>query len=348
MLKNGIKRLVATYWLGLLSIIIIPSCNYNLNNLDIPDWELELLGPIAQTELKLEDLVELQDLVFIENIGINELGLPVGVIPFPMIALPVVGPVEKRIFDQFELLEADSVYMKVTLTNEFPFTLKQGTQLNFNNEISGSLIFSFPLSEDLESNESTSIEVILLNTEVEPVLSITATNFSTGSTQGVLLESNDRAILTFEMIFIRLSDVYILPDKSVSFKDTVGFNLQGTGLSATALEGTLNLFVENTYPLEGEVQAYFFNSSETIVDSLLDPRGVIELPLLAGTNVVESKESKLSAEISQDRINRLNTATKMFIFFELGTPSGSEAYHAKNLVGFNTIMTGDLKIQITN
>ena len=329
------------------------SCN--IADTDLPEWDAELLGPLALSHLRLEDFSELNNLTFSAAVSLNDLGLDANFPPpYPAIHITSVGPYDLQLFKEFYEVIADSAEIIIGLYNNLPQTIQAGTALEYRNKASGELIYTYYIAEDIQSGESFIEEITLLNQTIEEEIEVYLLELGISGTT-TQLHTDDNIETTFELVFIKIAQASIKPNQAVHVADTTNFNLTGDALNATTIEGTFFTFIDNGYPFSGEIQAYFLsNDAGVTYDSLFkkDPAQTgysIASPVLdpaAGT-VIESRESKLVSEMDKDKVSRIIESKKVYFKISLTSPA-TQPIIAENTNEIRVQMTGDLKIALNN
>ena len=125
--------------------------------------------------------------------------------------------------------------------------------------------------------------------------------------------------------------------------DTVNFTMERNENLSKIENGSLNLIIDNGFPIEANVQIYLMNNSNVIIDSLFASKQNIQAAVIdMSTNKVEDKmKSELFIPLSKEKIDNLYETYKMMIFVDFSTSSSSTGAKIYSDYGIDVKVVGD-------
>lgn len=105
---------------------------------------------------------------------------------------------------------------------------------------------------------------------------------------------------------------------NLTMGDTVNFKMaSGTD---NVNSGKLDLYFDNGFPFTAEAQLYLMDANLNLIDSLISIPNSISAPQLDVNSICAGKrETKLTIPLSQDKLNELRAAQKMYIKIKFNT-----------------------------
>lgn len=125
--------------------------------------------------------------------------------------------------------------------------------------------------------------------------------------------------------------------------DTADVDLSSLLVNEQVKGATLNLIVNNGYPLESRIGLYFLDENDVIQDSLFTNENSIAAAELNASNHQSSKSVKsiLSSDFSRERIEKLSMAQKVVFQLSFNT-SANQAIHLYDNYSIDIKLTSDL------
>ncbi|MGB0522030.1 MAG: hypothetical protein ACPGJS_03680 [Flammeovirgaceae bacterium] len=261
------KLLFTVFVVGLCS-----SCDFSTT--ELPVWELEIFGPIAQTSISLEEVPEFTDfsisgeITSQDALGVSNVTLPF----FPATNFGTVGPFSGST-DEFEEVTFQSGDISAFITNDFPVNIKAGGILIVSS--GGVEIFQHTIANDINPNGGTysfNLSNGLAGKNLQSTLDITIENFATdGSNSPVTFDSSTKVTYTFTLNNTTIEEIRIASGTNFSaISEYADFNFTGDEINIETITGDLNVQVTNAMPVVLTTQILFYdvNKSEPPLDSL--------------------------------------------------------------------------------
>lgn len=252
----------------LVLVLFLSSCNFKPDEITVPKWKSDWLGPIAKISLTPQDINTIDSIHFEQSFGNSFFSLPTGSYPnLPAINnLSLTANVQTS--DIYYEITFDSAFSYVKIQNQFPFTIKSGLKVSLGKN--GNHLFSFTVNNDIAPNstyQSPEFDFAgkVLYNEVELKLE----NFSTNPiNQNVTITGNEKLTIQFDIKNLQLREIAVESNNQFDVIDTTDFTFAGEGLTAEAVNGKLKIFIENQFPIQQNIQGYFMDSLYHVVDSL--------------------------------------------------------------------------------
>ncbi|GIV44624.1 MAG: hypothetical protein KatS3mg035_1747 [Bacteroidia bacterium] len=264
-----------------LSIIIalaifLSSCNFKPDEISLPQWKSEWLGPLAKISLTPQDIKGIDSIHFENNFLANQLGVPSGNYPsFPAINNLTVSQTVKT-SDIYYEITFDSASGYITIINQMPFTIKAGTTISLGKN--GNNLFQFSINNNIPSGSTFQSPTLdfagkKLYNEVELRLE----DFSTEPiNNSFTIQGNEKISIQFDIKNFQLRELAIEANNQFEVIDTTDFSFANDEMTTEAVKGKLKIFIENQFPIQQSMQAYFMDSLKNIVDSLFSQPFIIQ------------------------------------------------------------------------
>ena len=334
----------------LLIVATLSSCD--LSNTDLPIWELEILGPIAQTSVSLEEIPEFSEFSYTGEItsqevfGVSNVTLPV----FPATSQDTVGPFTGET-DEFVSVTFETGDIDVSLTNDFPVNIKQNSILIVN---SGSEnIFQHTIAQDIDPGETYSFALSngLAGKTLENELEILIKDFSTdGSATPVTFNSNSKISYTFALSNATIEEIRIQSGNDFSAdSDFADFSFTGDEIDIQSITGDLKVKVTNSMPVVLSLQVLFYdaNKSEPPLDSLFASSQTVPAASVDNDGVpILEASTELVATIDEAKYEQIKSAQFVKTRIELSSLDGVPSVLLSKSDSLTSKVIGDLLITI--
>lgn len=286
------------------------SCNFNPDGVTPPSWKSSFIGPLANSRITLEDLLDFDSLGFDYKVAASELSDAIppggGTLPFvPPFTVPSLPPDTFDIADGFQYAIFDSGEIVFELINNMPFSLNPGQIISVysmtgpNNDQLGAKIFDFTLDESLEAGgNATTIYSDFTGLVVSSRLIIQIDSISSpGSNSPVTIDSESG----FEMIFffrnLKVREVGIRAGNSFVLGDTTPFSFSSGTIPSTLESGLINIRLRNGIPLNIDLNLDLYDESMGFLGSFIQ----------SGQNTVNASGiSTITVEVNESNIDILN------------------------------------------
>ncbi len=328
-----------------LLLIVIASCKFSPNNINIPNWESNILGPLVRTNATGNNIIQMKTLSGTASVTLKALGNSIpgtGTIP------PVSGlnlpPFHLQMFNAFKSLTIESGMLYFTLTNHMPVTLKAGTRIAIIDSISHDTLMSVLLLNDVSADTgfySIPNGIDMAGKTIESSLSMLITNLSTDSSAGPVTISGNESFTVSAYIKNASFLSCTVGNDSAVFRDTTNFNLQGAKVKTLVTGGTITTFLTNGLPFDMNLQFYFMGPDKTyIIDSLFD--NVTTIPARLGASFPST--DSLVCIISDSKLTNLNNARYVISSLQVRNISGLITLSKSDSI--QLLLVGNLKVQL--
>lgn len=252
----------------ILIIFLFTSCKFQPDEITLPKWKSEWLGPLTKISLSPQDIKGIDSIHFENNFQPSQLGLPPGNYPnFPAINNITLSQTVQTSNIYYEIT-FDSAFSTVKIQNQMPFTIKSGAKISLGKN--GNNLFSFTVNNDILPGSTYQSPVFdfagkKLYNEVE----IKIEDFSTYAINNSFsIQGNEKLTIQFDIINFQVRELGVEANNQFQIIDTTDFSFAGDEMIADAVKGKLKIFIENQFPIQQNIQAYFMDSLKNIVDSL--------------------------------------------------------------------------------
>lgn len=308
--------------IGVINILVL------LNSCDkqLPEWHPEYLGPLVKTRVEIEDITELRNIVFSRNVPSVDIksdwnGRKKNVPPY---STPSVGPYLFKLTDHFEKVVADTFVFEATFTNVLPVDIAEGTEIVFRNSSDGSVVLRHRLNRDVLPRDTFKVAREYHDKKVDADVNFYLESFRTnGSTQPVEFNKDNPVDFEFHLKFLKIRSLVIKTGQQYSITDTTSFDFQAAD-TANTVEGKLNIFFENRFPLEFGMQIYFLDEQrDKVIDSLFS--GKQDTFVLEGAfvnkqgRILGTLKRMYQIPLDEETLKNLQRAKAIKAFFRINT-----------------------------
>lgn len=301
-------------------------CDFRPDQVQPPNWQVEILGPLAIADLNANDVIDVRELDITFLVSANQAGFPDGFYE----SIPAFGPINIGFVDTVANETIAEVWLnscvfELEVFNGFPINAKAGTIVELTNR-DGSLITSITLAEDLAANTGRlEIRQPLQNVRLTKDVRLLLRNFhSEGSPEPVTIAGNQfRA--SFRLLEYDINRLVVETDQSFSIADTASFSLSGDVVDTDAVEGYFVFYTENGLPVQFIAQGYFLAADrQTVIDSLFASPLTIQQAEIDGSGAVIRESNGVdSIFVSGARLDRIRQADYFLVWADLSSESRS-------------------------
>ncbi len=261
------------FYLGI--IIVLQSCKFSPDEITLPNWKSEWLAPISKTTLSPQDIQGVDSIHFEHGFSANDLGMPLGT--YPMLPAITGLNISQSVTTSNIYYEVtfDSALGKIKIINSMPFTIKAGTKITLDKN--NNVLFSFTINNDVAPNTTfQSPDIDFAGKKLYNQIDVKLENLSTNAVNNsVTISGNERITIQFDIINLQLRELAVEANNQFEVVDTTDFTFAGDEMAAKAVNGKLKIFIENQFPIQQTIQAYFMDSLFNVVDSLFTQPFVI-------------------------------------------------------------------------
>lgn len=289
------------------ALVLLAACNFKPDEIALPTWKSDWLGPLAKTELVPQEIQNIQTITFRSEFGMGSFNLPPGTYP----SIPAINnlSIQQNVVtsDIYYEITFDSALTTISIGNNTPLTIKQGTVLSF--EKNGQVLYSYTLPQNIAPNTNFTTPKldfagVKFYNEVEVHLKSLSTNAINSSTQ---IFGTERLRIEITIENLQLREVGIESNNHFDLVDTTDFQVgAGDSMITNLASGKLKLFFTNGFPIRQTVQAYVMDSTYQIVDSLLSNMLIIQpADVDANGYAINTKESSAEIILNDAKIQNL-------------------------------------------
>lgn len=297
----------------LLALSFVVSCNFTPDSLTPPSWRTSLIGPMANSRITLEDLLDFDSLAFDYKVSTSDLdpNLPTNGTPVlvPPISIPSLPPDSVIISNGFKYAIFDSGEINFEFINNLPISLNPGQIISIYSADDraqdglGDKIFDFTLAETLQPSSSvTTVSSILSGDTVASKLYVVIDSVSSdGSpTSPVSFNEGSGFELKFSFENVKVHEVGLEQGNQFVLGDTTPFSFS-TGTVPSSLEaGFLKLKFRNGLPLTIDINLDLFDSDKNFISNFVSGEN---------NTVQASDTSSLIILVNQNNLDQLSEAT---------------------------------------
>lgn len=325
-----------------LLISLLSSCKFKVQDKVVPQWDVDVLGPLAKADLSLQDLADIDPITARKSISLSDLGVPVSGIPvlIPATGPQNLGPYDLDLSDAFGTAEFESGEMYFVISNELEVNVEAGTRIIIKD--GSTVLLNDPLKTELAAYNGvyTSPEINVAGKTLSSLLNLELQQFKSTGTKGtVLIDTERRLIIDIYIKNVKIKKVTVTTKDIFSVADTAEFSLEGGDIKTESLSGVINTYVTSSFPVSLGIQVYFVDESKQIkLDSLFDSPAVI--------NAMTGKtptESKFVTTLNSTKTKNLNDAKYVRSYVKMATGTSVVIYDTTSI---KVKIVGDLKVKI--
>jgi len=334
-------------------MVLLASCNKDIN---LDKWDPQMLMPIVKASATVENVADLRDRSFVQQIPALDIGYTTGVqVNVPPTQRAFVGPYAYTLSDYFNSVQVDSAVFSVELTNSFPISISSGTRIVFRSSPEtasrSNIVYEYVLAQDVPAGGTYSkFTDILINRTITSRIFLFLEDFKSPGGEDVIFGSQPSEV-RFEIKFLSVFKAGINTGREYTICDTTGMELAGavTNFSDSTADGTLKLFINSSMPVNFTYQIYFFDETKTeLIDSLYHG-DMVSPGCKADLSGVPygSVEKKFEISISAERMRNLKRAKYMAYKFR-GDTHGytTPVVYIKGDCFLQMQLTGDIKLKV--
>lgn len=271
--RLGIKSVFSAI-LGLsFTLLAIQGCD---TPDETADYSPEYYGPAIDTRLNIEDISQLEDIIFTKEIPPTDINNNFqGTRQVPAFNLDrQIGPYPFAVTDVFERVLTDTLKFEIRFTNKLPIPLNPETELTFRNQSNDTLIYKHTLQEEVGPGENYSAEEVLTDKLVESNINFYLENVTSAGSDGEQVTFNDNNVtdFEFEIIFLDIEELVVESGKSYTITDTTNVSYTGNSDTSESYSGEIYVFLNNLFPVNFDLQLLFLEEDNTTIDSVLSTR----------------------------------------------------------------------------
>lgn len=359
MVNTNLKKLTCVF----MVLAVLASCKKDgLLDFEGLEHNSEWIFPLLRTEISAEKASKIENIDYDFELNVSDVPFVITGVPVPAISGQTAGPyLLSSPIDELVRFRTDTGRATITITNNFPINIKAGSAVQITNTTNSEVVYSGTLANDIPAMggiDSLVITNVTLSPWVDSDLEFSISNMGTDGSGGSIPDFNtyDNIHIQFNIEVVQVNEVVLKSTLDYSISDTVDYTFENSDDIASEQEevfqgAKVNFLVENSVPLDLELQVYFMDQNYLVIDSLLDV-SVVESPSIdaAGYAVTSSvEEQKLVLDLTLEEYQALKNDTK-FMSFRLGlsSPLSSGEFTIVNNNGVKLIVTSEIKTKISS
>jgi len=340
-------------YLVLLTLLgVYEGCSFKPNNVETPRWTTEILAPLVKAPLSAKEIVQLKDITFSQKIKMSDLGTPNGTYP----ALPPIPSTSLPFYSVLTSADIASVTfasgkMAMTIQNNLPINVKAGATITI--EAGTSVFFTHTLPNDINPGTTYTMtpEYDVTGKTIYQNPTLKVTNFaSDGKNSPVTINGTEKLSISFTIKGLKVQNIGLASNNNFEIADTSDFSIAGANVKTGEISGKFVLFADNQMPIQVKAQAYFLDSTKTVIDSLfVGGTQMITAATVDGSGFSNSTvTSSVNIPFSTEKFKKIKPAKYLKSYVKVSTGSGAPTVFIRNTDKLTLQLVADIKVKIEN
>jgi len=318
-------------------IILLAACDFNPNDKVVPEWEMEILGPLVKADLTIQNISQLEDLHASATLKLSDFNINTAIVPnnsaapvnigtFPNI-LDITNAFAKGKFESGDLYFKITNQWQINIRQNTRFILKTGAGVLYDH----ALTTTIPANNGVYTSPVTSLAGDSINTSA---ISLEVQQFSTNG--GSITDANRNLTIEIFLENVKIGSIEVTTGENFSsIIDTSDFSINGSTIQSESVSGVFNAFVTNNFPVNFQLQVYFLDASKSIIrDSLFTG---------FHTFISQGGEQKIPIPLNATKIHNLNNSQFARIVWKANVNS---TVQIPNSLYLKMQLVGDLKVKL--
>ena len=328
----------------LLLTVIVGSCDFSPDGVGSANWEVNMFGPLAKTDMQMSDMLKLQKFEFAQSFTPAQFSLPTGTFQaFPPIPGLQIGPVDSPIKDQpFESVLLSSGNVKITIENGFPINIKSGAVILI--ESGGNQIINHTIPQNINpSGGKYETSMDIANKTIGKSVKITISNAgSDGSSTPITVSGQEKLTVSLKIENLIFTSMIINTINPIIFaSDTTPFNMRGEVIKTQLASGVLNVYFVNQLPVSFKVQVNFMDESR--INNLAS--AFADSVTIEAAGIEGERERKYTINIDENLIDVMNKAKYIKFDVTINTVNNQiVTIYPSNKIKMNLV--ADIKLKV--
>ena len=330
----------------ILLVIGLTSCNFKPDEIKLPQWKSDWIGPISKISLSPQDIQKIEEIRFENGFTTANLNISPGTYPI----LPAINGlnISQNVVtsDIYYEITFDSALATLQINNQMPFVIKAGASILLKK--GNDVLFNFTVSNDIQPNTTfQSPEFNFAGKKLYNEVEIRMENVSTNTVNNVTVTGNEKLTVSFTVKNFQLRELAVESNNKFEVIDTTDFTFAGDEMTAEAVQGKLKIFIENQFPVQQTIQGYFSDSLYHVVDSLFTTPFVVSSANVDGQGYsIDKPLSSVEIAINPQKFENLRNAKFLIakaIFQNIN--NSVPVTRMRRTDAFDIQVVGDIKIQ---
>lgn len=344
------KRTIFIYLAGLL-LLGVYSCSFKPNNVETPRWTTEILAPLVKAPLSTEEIIQLNDITFSQEVRMSDLGFSNGTYS----SIPPISPTSLPTYTVPTSADMASITfasgkMAMTIQNNLPINIKAGTTITV--EVGTNVFFTHTISSNINPGNTYTMspEYDVSNKTISENITLKVNNFaSDGSSSPVTVNGSEKITISFSIKGLTVQNIGLASNNSFELADTSDFSISGVSVKTGEISGKFVLFTDNQIPIQMNVQAYFLDSTKKVIDSLFTTNQFITAATVDGSGFSNSTvTSQVDIPFSIEKFDKIKPAKYLKSYAKVSTGSGASLVFIRNTDKLTLQLVADIKVKIEN
>lgn len=339
---------------GLLLTLVagLSSCDLAVNDITAPTWQPNILAPIAQASLELEDFDDLAVISMSAYVDVNDLGLTPGIIQpgqNERRSGVTAGPYTIHWVEGVIGAEAGEGKLRLKIRNELPVGISQGAILRVVQASTGETVLEHAIGNDLPGFGRLSDSITVLDIAFASGLEFWIEEMELTPIQGEIIEPGSGFAIEAEVEFNNVRQARVSSGSSVLFTDTVPLTIDlAEDLGRYVAEGSLRLKVGNGFPFGGRLDASFLSkNAQNTLGTLTNETISINIPAIDAQGfALESAETDIVIPITEEQLRIMARSDFLGFSGEIYAPSSPSSVVANGDRSFDVQLIADLQFTV--
>lgn len=335
---------IAPKALLVLTSLFLSACNFNLDEIEAPIWEPELLLPAAQSSIDLTDISVISQASAVQELAPSDFGIPTEGFPTGQISMDL-GPFPIDWFEGLIDLNAHRAVMELDMVSNLPFPITPGTNVRVRSAFDGHTVLFTTIEEEIPAGGQLyfkdSFKDFSTPGELELWLEDVTVDLATG------MEMNGASIeVDFEIDFKEINQARVFGSSTINYADTAAFEFD-FGSESLSADGRLILRSENGFPLGATLDVIFLDEVGSEVDRLTAEPSEVPVPPITSDGFARGAVgSEIFIDVSADRIDMIRRSAQVVFNAEIYAPQEYNAYTATDENQLDIQLIADIQLQV--
>jgi hypothetical protein len=331
---------------------LLSSCELAVQDITAPQWQPDVLAPIAYANLELENFDELAVISMSAYVEADELGLTPGIIQPGQAQRRsgvTAGPFPISWVDGVTSVEAGEAKLRVKIKNEIPVGISDGAIIRVVQSATGETVLEYAMTQSLDGYGRVADSVTVLDVDFASGLEFWIEDMTIQPIQGEEILPGAGFQIDAEVKFDNVREARVTSGTNVTFTDTTALKVDlADDLSRYKPEGELRLLVGNGFPFGGRVDVYFVskNGQNTLGNLTYDPISVNIPAIDAQGFALESAQTEISIPINEEQIRVMARSEFVGYSGEIFAPSSPSSVVANGDRALDVKLIADIQFTI--
>lgn len=249
--------------------------------------------------------------------------------------------------DLIKSINFDTCHLQLTVKNNFPVSIKQGTAISFRDAGTLALLKSFVFTTDVAKGGQELFDIDLSGRSIGNEIKITIDTLVIDAYENQVFKES----LEFNFLFktVSINSVDLFTNKDFKIDDIVEFDGSmldiDENLNDSSVTGKLSFYCNNELPINAGFQIHFMDDNEISIDSIFTVIPAIKGGVYSGANFVSVQKTSFFTTITKERLRNIKSATKVRYSLNLNSNNYSgSSLHVDKKQMLSLKLIGDIKL----